>query len=125
MEQRITLLTQGVKNLQRPKHFYKQVFGWLSSASSSESIVFFELKGIRSALFPQDSLADDAGMSPDGHGSRRFSLAHNVALEKEEEELVASLEPKGSTVLKRPDKVLWGGDSASVAPGRKPVGDRL
>lgn len=115
MEHRITLITLGVKNLQRSKDFYQNIFGWKPLESSTESIVFFQLSGIQLALFPQESLADDAGVAADGRGFRGFSLAHNVASEQEVDQLVASLEAKGAKVLKQPDKVFWGGYSGYIA----------
>jgi uncharacterized protein len=115
MEQRITLITLGVKNLQRSRDFYINIFGWKPLETSNESILFFQLNGIQLALFPQESLADDAGVPADGKGFRGFSLAHNVRSEKEVDELVSSLEAKGVRVLKQPEKVFWGGYSSYVA----------
>lgn len=115
MEQRLTLITLGVTNLQRSKAFYQNIFGWEPTSMSTEGIVFFQLNGIQLALFPQESLADDAGVPADGKGFRRFSLAYNVKSEREVDELVASLEAKGAKVLKQPEKVFWGGYSSYIA----------
>lgn len=115
MEQRITLITLGVKNLQRSKDFYQNIFGWEPLESSNESIVFFQLNGLQLALFPQESLADDAGVESDGKGFRGFSLAYNVRSEQEVDALVSALEAKGVRVLKQPEKVFWGGYSSYIA----------
>ncbi|WP_347157016.1 VOC family protein [Pontibacter chitinilyticus] len=115
MEQRITLITLGVKNLQRSRDFYQNTFGWQPLPSSTEGIIFFQLNGIQLALFPQESLADDAGVQADGKGFRGFSLAHNMQSEKEVDDLVSALESKGARVLKRPEKVFWGGYSGYIA----------
>lgn len=92
-----------------------KVFGWQPAASSTDGIVFFELNGIQLALFPQEALADDAGVAAEGKGFRGFSLAHNLGSEQEVDELVASLAAKGVKVLKQPEKVFWGGYSSYVA----------
>lgn len=115
MDQRITLITLGVKNLQRSKDFYQNIFGWQPLDSSNESIVFFQLNGLQLALFPQESLADDAGVEADGKGFRGFSLAYNVHSEQEVDALVSALEAKGVRVLKQPEKVFWGGYSGYIA----------
>ncbi|PKV75431.1 VOC family protein [Pontibacter ramchanderi] len=115
MEQRITLITLGVRNLQRSKEFYQNVFGWQPLESSTESVIFFQLNGLQLALFPQESLADDAGLEADGKGFKSFSLAHNMRSEKEVDQLVAELEEKGVKVLKHPEKVFWGGYSSYIA----------
>ena len=115
MEQRLTLITLGVTNLQRSKAFYQDIFGWQPTSSSNEGIVFFQLNGLQLALFPQESLADDAGVPADGKGFRRFSLAYNVRSEQEVDELVSALAAKGVKVLKQPEKVFWGGYSSYIA----------
>ncbi|GGG30508.1 VOC family protein [Pontibacter amylolyticus] len=115
MEQRITLITLGVRNLQRSREFYQQVFGWQPLESSTESIIFFQLNGLQLALFPQESLADDAGLEADGKGFKSFSLAYDVRSEKEVDDLVAALAGKGARVLKQPEKVFWGGYSSYIA----------
>lgn len=115
MEQRITLITLGVRNLQRSRDFYQNIFGWQPLESGNESIVFFQLNGIQLALFPQESLADDAGIPAEGSGFNKFSLAYNVRSEKEVDDLVAELEAKGVTVLKHPEKVFWGGYSSYIS----------
>ena len=115
MEQRITLITLGVKNLQRSREFYQHVFGWQPLESSTESIIFFQLNGLQLALFPQESLADDAGLEADGKGFKSFSLAYNVRSEKEVDDLIAELAGKGARVLKQPEKVFWGGYSSYIA----------
>ncbi|TPE45927.1 VOC family protein [Pontibacter mangrovi] len=115
MEQRLTIITLGVRNLQRAKDFYQTVFGWQPTEDDSESIVFFQLNGMQLALFPQESLADDAGVPSEGSGFKKFSLAYNVRSEQEVDELVAELEEKGATVVKRPEKVFWGGYSSYIS----------
>ena len=115
MEQRITLITLGVSDLQRSRNFYELNFGWKPLPSSNENIVFFQLNGIQLALFPDHALAEDAGIHPDGKGFRKFSLAYNVRSEKEVDELIASLQSKGVTIVKQPQKVFWGGYSSYIS----------
>jgi uncharacterized protein len=115
MQQRLTMITLGVKNLQRSRDFYINVFGWTPTESSTEGVIFFQLNGIQLSLFPQEALADDAGVSSEGSGFRRFSLAHNVQSKQEVDELVASLEVKGVKILKQPGNVFWGGYSSYIA----------
>lgn len=116
MEQRLTLITLGVSDLKRSRAFYVEKFGWTPVENSSEEIVFFALKGgIQLALFPDQELARDAQVDGNGSGFRKFSLAYNVRSEKEVDEVMTALEQKGVTILKRPEKVFWGGYSGYVA----------
>lgn len=116
MEQRITLVTLGVSDLKRSRAFYEEKFGWEALPSSSDDIVFFSLRGgLQLGLFPELELAKDAEVDAKGSGFRKFSLAYNTRSEKEVDDLVADLEKKGVRVLKRPQKVFWGGYSSYVA----------
>lgn len=116
MEQRITLITLGVSDLKRSRAFYEEKFGWTPLPGSSDNIVFFQMKGgLQFALFPDQALAEDAQVDSKGSGFKKFSLAYNVRSEKEVDELIANLEKKGVTILKRPQKVFWGGYSSYIA----------
>jgi catechol 2,3-dioxygenase-like lactoylglutathione lyase family enzyme len=115
MEQRLTLVTLGVSDLPKARAFYEEKFGWTPLPASSEGIVFFQLNSVQLALFPAHALAEDAQVGADGSGFKKFTLAHNVSSEKEVDNLVSSLESRGVVVVKRPQKVFWGGYSAYVA----------
>jgi catechol 2,3-dioxygenase-like lactoylglutathione lyase family enzyme len=115
MEPRITLVTLGVSNLKTSREFYQKVFGWTPLAMSDDNVVFFQLNGILLSLFPDHALAEDAGVKAEGSGFKKFSLAHNVRSEKEVDELITELESKGVTIVKRPQKVFWGGYSSYIS----------
>ena len=114
MEQRITLITLGVSDLNISRAFYGEKFGWKPLPSSTDDVVFYQLNGIQLALFGDRALAEDAGVNPAGSGFRKFSLAYNVRSEEEVDRLVNDLERRGVTVVKRPQKVFWGGYSSYV-----------
>ena len=114
MEQRITLITLGVSDLNISRAFYGEKFGWKPLPSSTDDVVFYQLNGIQLALFGDRALAEDAGVNPAGSGFRKFSLAYNVRSEEEIDRLVNDLERRGVTVVKRPQKVFWGGYSSYV-----------
>lgn len=115
MEQRLTLITLGVADLQVAADFYENKFGWKRSGNSWEEIVFFQLNGIQLALYPKVKLAEDIAVSSNGTGFTGFTLAYNARSEKEVNELIAQLEEKGVSVIKRPQKVFWGGYSSYIA----------
>jgi uncharacterized glyoxalase superfamily protein PhnB len=111
MEQRLTIVTLGVKNLKVSTVFYENCFGWKKTATSNENITFFHLNGIELALFGHDELANDAMVGSEGNGFKGFTLAHNVRSEKEVDDLFAVLSRKGVTILKKAAKTSWGGYS--------------
>ncbi len=80
MEQRLSMITLGVADLQESKQFYEQVVGW-NSAHGPEGIAFFDLGGMVLSLYPHADLIKD--MSPEGSSSsnsvyRGFALAYNA-----------------------------------------------
>jgi catechol 2,3-dioxygenase-like lactoylglutathione lyase family enzyme len=115
MEQRITLITLGVADLNISANFYENVLGWKRSPMSSENIVFFELNGVFLSLYERVALAEDATVEAAGSGFRGFTLAHNLGSETEVENLINDLRAKGVTIVKEPQKVFWGGYSSYFA----------
>lgn len=114
MEQRITLITLGVSDLKRSRTFYEEKFGWKALPNSTDDVVFFQLNGVQLGLFSDRALAEDAQVDGEGSGFKKFSIAHNMRSEKEVDDLIAELEQRGVTVVKRPQKVFWGGYSSYV-----------
>lgn len=115
MEQRITLITLGVADLNISANFYENVLGWKRSPMSSENIVFFELNGVFLSLYEREALAEDATVEAAGSGFRGFTLAHNLGSETEVDNLINDLRAKGVTIVKEPQKVFWGGYSSYFA----------
>lgn len=115
MEQRITLISLGVKDLVKSTEFYCDIFGWQLTGDSNENISFFQVHGMLLGLYPREELAKDAMLSPEGSGFNSFTLAHNLRSEDEVDQLFDELEAKGVTIIKKPEKVFWGGYSGYIA----------
>ena len=115
MEQRITFLTLGVKDLKVSIDFYENKFGWQRSEASSENMIVYNLNGLLLSLYPREELAKDANMSPDGEGFRGFTMAHNLNSEQEVDNLFKELKAKNVRIVKAPEKVFWGGYSGYIA----------
>lgn len=115
MEQRLTIVTLGVNDLKVSSLFYEEKFGWKKMKSSNEFITFFQLNGMLLSLHPKEKLAEDAGVSSEGHGFKAFTLAFNTRSKEEVDELIATLEAKGVKIIKRPEDVSWGGYSSYIA----------
>lgn len=115
MEQRMTLITLGVADLQVSAGFYENILGWKRSTMSSENIVFFELNGVFLSLYERVALAEDATVDAAGSGFKGFTLAHNLGSETEVDNLINDLRGKGVIIVKEPQKVFWGGYSSYFA----------
>lgn len=115
MEQRLTLVTLGVSDLENSTRFYEEIFGWEKAKSSSENITFFRLNGMMLSLYERDKLAEDAGVNPEGEGFSGFTLSYNTRSEKEVDEIIERLRNENVKIIKKPQKVFWGGYSSYIA----------
>lgn len=113
MEQRLSLITLGVADLDRSVAFYENVVGW-KPAPSPPGIAFFDLGGLVFALYPHADLARDMNVGADDgrdFASRGFALAHNARSKQDVDAIFARLREKGATIVKEPEDVFWGGYS--------------
>jgi catechol 2,3-dioxygenase-like lactoylglutathione lyase family enzyme len=113
LEQRLSLITLGVEDLERSRRFYETAFGW-TAHPGPEGVVFFQMNGIVLGLFPRKELAKDAGVSlrPAPGPS---SLAWNGRSETEVDAAFEAAVAAGAAPVKPPEKVFWGGYSGYVA----------
>lgn len=110
MQPRISMITLGVRDLKRSISFYEKGLGFPRMESPPE-VAFFTLNGTWLGLFGREDLAEDARVSPEGSGFNSFSLAHNVSSEAAVDAVVQQAVDAGATLVKKPEKVFWGGYS--------------
>jgi len=110
MKPRISMITLGVRNLAAAIEFYEKGLGFPRMESPPE-VAFFTLNGAWLGLYGRKALAEDATVSPEGEGFESFALAHNVSSEQEVNEVVLQAVEAGATLVKKPQKVFWGGYS--------------
>ncbi|WP_109831641.1 VOC family protein [Reichenbachiella versicolor] len=115
MDQRLTIIGLGVKDLVSSTKFYEEKFGWAKLPSSTESITFIQLNGILLSLYPEDKLAEDAEVSPEGIGFKKFTLAYNCRSKEDVDKTIANLRSKDVKIVKEPQEVFWGGYSSYIA----------
>ncbi|HEY6513107.1 MAG TPA: VOC family protein [Burkholderiaceae bacterium] len=116
MEQRLSLVTLGVANLDRALAFYEGVLGW-TPAERLPGVVFFDLGGLVFSLFPHTELARDMQLAQPitSGGYEGIALAHNLRSEQEVDALFVHLQRHGTTIVKPPQKAEWGGYSGYFA----------
>ena len=114
MEQRFSIITLGVANLETSRAFYQRL-GWRLSAASNSSIAFFQAGGAALALYPHAELARDANQSPEGHGFAGFTVAYNTRSKEEVDAVLSAAEAAGARILKPAQEAFWGGYSGYFA----------
>lgn len=112
--QRITLITLGVADMARARRFY-EAWGWAPHGSSQPGVTFYQMNGAVLALFGRDDLAADQGRPGAGLGTGAVTLAQNCADDAETDAVFQAALEAGAAVLKRPEKVFWGGYSGYFA----------
>ena len=111
MEQRLSLVGLGVRDLERAKRFYVDGLGWRPSAASTDQICFIQLGGIALALYSWDALAEEAGLEAEGSGFRGVTLAHNARSREDVDAVLELAEKAGAEITKPAEDVFWGGYS--------------
>ncbi len=110
MEQRITLLTLGVRDLDKSTAFFERL-GWRRSVRQANGISFFQCGCIAVALFPRTELAKDAGILPHGEGYDGFAVAYNTRLKEDVDTVLAEAKSAGAEIVKPAQDAVWGGYS--------------
>jgi len=114
MEQRVSLITLGVADLERSREFYERL-GWRRSMAKAEGIVFFQAGGMALALFPRTELAKDANIAAEGQGFGGISLAYNSRSREEVDAVLAEAAAAGARIVKPAQEASWGGYSGYFA----------
>ena len=112
MEQRISIITLGVTDIQKSRAFYENL-GWkVATEKASEHIVAFNLQAFVLVLYPRTALAEDIGIKMDSSSHPSFTLAYNVHAEDEVDRVINEARSIGAKIIKEPQKVFWGGYSS-------------
>ena len=109
MKPSVSLITLGVRNLQRAVAFYHDGLGWpLSGASVEGEVAFFRTGGTVLALWSREALAEDANVDSKRSGFSGFALAHNVAQKEEVDAVLEEAVSAGATVVREARDVFFG-----------------
>ena len=111
MQQRVSLVTLGVADVQRARAFY-EALGWRAAAAEAEDVVFFQAGGMVLALWDRAALAADSGVVDTG-GFGGIGLAHNVGSPGEVDAVIEEARVAGATVTRVGDATFWGGYSGT------------
>jgi uncharacterized protein len=110
MDQRVSIITLGVADLERSRAFYERL-GWRRSMAQTEGIVFFQARGMALALYPRKELAKDANVAPDGNGFGGITLAYNGRTRAEVDSVLNEAAAAGAKIVKPAEEAFWGGYS--------------
>lgn len=109
MEQRLSLVTLGVRDLQRARAFY-EALGWRTGAEPEDDVVFFQTGGMIVSLWSRQALAEDSGID-DSSGWGGVTLAYNTRSPEEVDSVVEEARAAGAAIAREPAATFWGGYS--------------
>src|SRR3954447_12341066 len=110
MEQRVSLIPLGVRDLARATAFYESM-GWRHGAAPADDVVFFQAGGMIVGLWGRDQLADDSTVEDTG-GWGGITLAYNTRSREEVDRVIEEARAAGATIGREPAETFWGGYSA-------------
>lgn len=109
MDQRVSLITLGVDDLERAVAFY-EALGWAAGNDwRDQGVAFFQCVGMVLALWNRDELTADSGTQPAPPGA--VTLAMNVGSPGEVDEVLATASRAGAHLARTGAPTSWGGYS--------------
>ena len=109
MQQRLSLITLGVGDLQRARRFY-EALGWMTRADQGDDVVFFQAGGMVVALWDRAKLAEDSAVADSG-GWGGVTLAYNTRSSEEVDSVIEEARAAGGAIGREPGETFWGGYS--------------
>lgn len=107
MDQRVSLITLGVPDIEKAAAFY-EALGW-QRADSPDGVIAFDLISQTLGLYPLAALAADIGVPEGELGTGAVTLSHNTRSKQDVADLLAAAEAAGAEILKPAQDVFWGG----------------
>ena len=104
MEQRISLVTLGVRDLARARAFY-EALGWRGARQPDDEVAFYQAGGMVFGLW--------AALG--GHGAPGVELAHNVRSPDEVDAVLAEAKRAGGKIIRPAERADWGGYTGAFA----------
>ena len=115
MKPRITVITVCVDDLERSLRFYRDGLGLktegiIGTEFEHGAVAFFDLQaGLKLAIWPRTSLAQDSGLALGKPNATEFSIGHNVSSRTEVDVLMEQARRAGAVIVKPTQDTFWGG----------------
>ena len=115
MKPRITILTLGVKDLEKSVQFYQSGLGLSTTGIvgrefENGAVAFFDLEyGLKLALWPKTSISADTNIPLGPSCPLEFTIGHNVATKEEVIEVLNEVSKAGGRIVKTAQDTFYGG----------------
>jgi uncharacterized protein len=108
VEQRLSLVTLGVADLDAARRFY-EALGW-TETPRAEGVVFFQAGGMVVGLWSRTELAKDSGVDDSG-GWGGVTFAYNTRSREDVDTVIEEARSAGARIAREPGQTFWGGYS--------------
>jgi predicted lactoylglutathione lyase len=108
MEQRLSLVTLGSRDVKRARAFY-EALGWKTSWTDDD-VVFFQAGCMVVALWGRDKVAEDARVEDSG-GWGGVALAYNTRSPEEGDSVLVEAKAAGAQITRPGGETFYGGYS--------------
>lgn len=111
----ISVLTLGVSDLEKSVEFYRDGLGLTTDGIVGKefeygAVAFFDLQsGVKLALWPKSSIANDTGIPVQNSSASEFTIGHNVVNKEEVNAVMGLAEKAGAKIIKPAADTFWGG----------------
>ncbi|MEO5615680.1 MAG: VOC family protein [Cypionkella sp.] len=115
MKPRISVVTLGVADLERALRFYRDGLGLATEGIVGRefehgAVAFFDLSGgLKLAIWAQDDIAHDTGLTKQPISPTAFTLGHNVLQREEVDAILAAAQRAGAELVKSAQDTFYGG----------------
>lgn len=110
MEQRLSLITLGVRDMARSRKFF-ETLGWTAAPPSGDDVTFFQCGGMIVGLYGFGALGADAGVPAADAGGNGIALAFNARSRDGVDDVLAEAVAAGAALVKPAEDTFWGGYS--------------
>ena len=104
MDQRVSCVTLGVRDLARARAFYEEL-GFSGANQPDEEVCFFQVGGMIFGLWS----------ALGGHGAPGIELAHNVGSPEEVADVLDEAQRAGGAIVRPAGRAEWGGTTGAFA----------
>ena len=108
MDQRMSVITLGVRDIARARKFYEEGLGWHRDGGEDD-VAFYQLQSFVLSLYVWPMLAKDAEVSAEGTGFRGVSIGYCTRSKEEVDTLLAAAVKAGAALQVAAHDTFWGG----------------
>lgn len=116
MDPKVTVITLGVRDLERSRRFYVEGLGWRPTLEVENEVIFIQVAGGQLlALWEVTEMAREAGAIGHSHKAPPMTLGHNVDTREDVKRVIDEAVAAGASLVSPATATSWGGTNGYFA----------